>query len=377
MEHKLTSKKITRAVVCGLIGVLVLSVSAFAAYGSSGGYGKYKDAVIHLLNGEETNLTAVVSAEIQRDGKVMSSQKSEIMMDGKNGTEHSVVTGSEDYASDVYYSVIDGKSVRFWAEDDTYYAYDENESFNDLTGPGNISPKMIKFASLLADTFVGDLKNNVVLVSEEDGISNYEIRLKANQLPAVITAGFDVVLENPNSSGWVNYEEYDDVFAVYYEKQTGKKLPSDFFDVINAEDCDENVNYDSYWELYDEYSSEMDAVYEELRIGKGEAAMLRVNSDGSTELFDNYSDFAEKYCQGSDQISDYLGQNAVLDECYFAFSLDKQGRLTANTAEVSFNQTDKKGAEHQVKLCLSASISDYGTTKVVPFDTGDRTKSED
>ena len=202
MKSKLFSKRMTRGIVCGLVGVLVLSVSAFAAYGSTSGYGKYKDALTKLVL-DTDNVTMKLSAGVSYDGDTPFKTAMVYKYDGKNFSRHEkTVSSIDDNSGDWYYSVIDGTATQFWADNNTYdqYPYEGETSFFDM---GEYSDKMVKFLSVFADTVVGDLKNNVVLVNDEDGIRSYSMDVTADQVPALISAGLDdqlVILHTHNSA---------------------------------------------------------------------------------------------------------------------------------------------------------------------------------
>ena len=234
---------------------------------------------------------------------------------------------------------------------------------------GEYSDKMVKFLSVFADTVVGDLKNNVVLVNDEDGIRSYSLDVTADQVPALISAGLDLVLAQENTTNYVSYEDYDASYAAYYEKTKGEALPEGYFDTLYDE------NNTEMWDEYDELTMAMDQEYNSvLQDQYNGEGILYVKADGTYQYYPTYSEYAVDAQYGTQDFSAYLGKNAVLSNVKFNFSLDEKDRLVSNDATVTFSSTDPKGAEHEVKCSLSMKFSDYGTTAVTTFDTGDRTK---
>ena len=368
MKSKLFSKRMTRGIVCGLVGVLVLSVSAFAAYGSTSGYGKYKDALTKLVL-DTDNVTMKLSAGVSYDGDTPFKTAMVYKYDGKNFSRYEkTVSSIDDNSDEWYYSVIDGTATQFWSDGDTYdeYPYEGETSFFDM---GEYSDKMVKFLSVFADTVVGDLKNNVVLVNDEDGIRSYSLDVTADQVPALISAGLDLVLAQENTTNYVSYEDYDAGYAAYYEKTKGEALPEGYFDTLYDE------NNTEMWDEYDELTIAMDQEYNSvLQDQYNGEGILYVKADGTYQHYATYSEYAVDAEYGTKDFAAYLGKNAVLSNVKFNFSLDEKDRLVSNDAVVTFSSTDPKGTEHEVKCSLSLKFSDYGTTVVTPFDTGDRTK---
>ena len=368
MKSKLFSKRMTRGIVCSLVGVLVLSVSAFAAYGSTSGYGKYKDALTKLVL-DTDNVTMKLSAGVSYDGDTPFKNAMVYKYDGKNFSRHEkTVSCMDGNSDDWYYSVIDGTVTQFMASNTTYgqYPYEGETSFLDM---GDYSDKMVKFLSVFADTVVGDLKNNVVLVNDEDGIRSYSLDVTADQVPALISAGLDLVLAQENTTNYVTYEDYDASYTAYYEKTKGEALPEGYFDTLYNED--DQTRWDEYNEICEAMDQENNAVLQDQYNGEG---ILYVKADGTYLYYPTYSEYVVDAQYGTSEFAAYLGKNAVLSNVKFNFSLDEKDRLVSNDATVTFSSTDPKGAEHEVKCSLSLKFSDYGTTVVTPFDTGDRTK---
>lgn len=359
-------KRLMRALVCGLIGVLLLSVSAFAAYGSTSGYGKYKDAVKTLVT-DTNNVTCNVNATLKYDGEVINKYATEAKIDENDVYSHesSVTNGVSDYES--YTATMDGVTTSFNVNDSIYVQYESD--YSNTLFFGDESDKIVNFAELLADTVLGDLKNNVVLLSTEDGLSNYSLGLSGEQIPAVINAGIALMTASDNTNtGWVTYEDNEATYAAYYEETTGNSLPEGYFDELYANGSDEEWN--AYYEIWDA----MDVKYQDmLRDEYNYDVILYVKTDGSYAVYDSYDVYAEECLVDSGYIEDYLSDNAVLSSVVCNFSINDDNQLASNDFTVIFDTVDTKGVSHQVEFFISAKLSDYGSTVISPLDVGDRT----
>ena len=77
-------KKRSRLMVCLVAGVLILAVSATAAFGSVNGYAKYKTA-LKALAMEEDNFTAAGTLAVKMDGKEIMKVKADYAMAASAG----------------------------------------------------------------------------------------------------------------------------------------------------------------------------------------------------------------------------------------------------------------------------------------------------
>lgn len=371
MKMKTNSRRLTRAVLIGLVGVLVLSVSAFAAWGSSSGYGKYKDAVTKIFT-ETDNVTIDADTSILYDGDVAFHGEYQMKIDGNDYAQYERSTlsdNTDEYGNEFQLTAIGNTETYFYTQEDWYGQYERDMNYADNPlSLGDYGDKVVKFGKLCADTVLGDLKNNVVLVDDKNGIRSYSLEVTADQIPALINSGIDLVMTASGSSGgYVTFENTDDAFAFYYEKSKGKALPEGYFDNLYGEDSSEEM-----WEEYNEIHSEMCAYYEEIRVKSGDGSVLYVKADGSYDVYEDYSSYAMSTEYGTSNMEAYLGKNAVLHKVKFDFSLDKEDRLVANDLSIIFSSTGNDGKGHTVELRLNVDFSDYGTTEVLPLDTGDR-----
>lgn len=373
MKSNRISKRMSRAIACGLVGVLLLSVSVFAAYGSASGYGKYKESVTSLIT-DTKNATMKLSQTITYDGEVAYKNVSITKMDGTNGSTHTKeVSKDKSYNYENWYSSVNGQAIQFSAGDNYYNTWD-GDSFSNPFGESEYSDKIVKFTSLLADTVLGDLKNNFVLVNSEKGFHTYSLDLTADQMPALVNAGLDLMLVSAGTNtGYTMYEDSDSTLKDFYEKNHGEALPEDFFERVNGSDAPGSY-YDIYNETWEEMTEYYDNLLEENYDGNG---IMYVKADGTYEMFDDYSVYCRTYDMYGNSITDYLGVNAIMSKATMNVTLDDNNRITENDGTVYFEQTDKDGTKHTLEYTLRLDVADYGTTKVTPFDTGDRVNYDD
>ena len=99
-------RKRNRLLVCLAPGVLILAVSATAAFGSVNGYTKYKEALKSLAL-ETDNFTATGTMQVNYDGKEIASLQQDFAMEGQNVYSHSV---SKDASGqmETYDTLLDG-----------------------------------------------------------------------------------------------------------------------------------------------------------------------------------------------------------------------------------------------------------------------------
>ena len=115
-------RKRNRLLVCLAAGVLILAVSATAAFGSVNGYTKYKEALKSLAL-ETDNFTATGTMQVNYDGKEIASLQQDFAMEGQNVYSHSV---SKDASGqmETYDTLLDGVRTEFNMNDKYYYQVD-------------------------------------------------------------------------------------------------------------------------------------------------------------------------------------------------------------------------------------------------------------
>lgn len=380
-------KKSNRLFICLVAGVLILAVSAAAAFGSVNGYSKYKEAVKSLAL-KSDNFTAQGTMKATFDGKEILSVQEEYAMDGHNVYSHSTAKEPGAQVSENYMTQINGVRTSFDADDDVYY---ENDGYvdEDSTAAANLlgvdaddemAKRLVNFTEIAADTVVGELKNNFVQVGKENGSTLYQVEIAKNQVPSLVNAGLSLfaygVSQGNASSYMVDYEDYSATLLNAYEKATGETLSADF--KAGYDGGADEAWYEANQELMDkinEFSCQnWDETYYDV-LEEKDGGIVYVKTDGSYDYYADYDAYAEAVPdQMGDDLERYVGEDMNLEKVLCNFGVDDQGNLTSNSIEATFTTTDKDGGTHTLVLTGDVTITNYGTTTIQPLDVGGREK---
>lgn len=389
-------KKRNRITVCLVAGVLILAVSAGAAFGSVNGYSTYKEAVKALAL-KTDNVTMQGSMKATLDGKEFVSMTGEMAIDGKNKSSH-VISSEFGGQKEEFYDTTIGNTETWFNADSKYYneytydndqtAEDSNNLSNNLLGVSaddEMSKRMVNFMEIAADTVMGDLKNNFVQLGKDGDKTQYQIEISKDQVPSLVNAGlslFAYSMTADEGTDWgVYYEDYEASMLNAYEKLSGNKLSEEFRNGYLREDdtADSEVWRDQNEKQIQkimEYLSEKDwerQYYDQLDQKQG--GIVFVKTDGTSVYYKDYKSYAKANPKMvEDDMSTYLGQDMVLKTAQCKFGVDKNGNLTNNTLTATFTTTDQDGKNHELVVTADITLSNYGTTTVQKLDTGDRTK---
>lgn len=360
---KFKGKKHAMTAGCLLVGMFVLTSAVYANYDDARGYTNYKEAVKDLTFSAE-NFTSEGRAEIIMDGEVLSYMEVTGKLDGNNMSSYATAgTGDGKLLSEAYSYSKGKKQYTYYPASGGYYEYStEGIGRPDLSDP-TVS-KAVRFVELFADTMVGDLKNNFVLVSNEDGLRNYSINVSGSQIPEIVNAGISLMFTASNSSreeyepSYVTYEDYMSAFKAYYLEKTGTEMNSEAYYGEWSEEM-ENISAD----FYEQY----DLILED----KGNVGIVYVKADGSHEYYDTYDEYADAVDSGSFEsyaIMSKLGSEPYIENASCNFTVDKEGRLVSTIMEATMTGEDENGGKHSITLKCNADVFDYGNTTVDTFD---------
>lgn len=375
-------KQKRRLLTCLCAGVLILAVSAGAAFGSANGYSTYKDAVMALVL-EEENFTLAGQMAITLDGKEVAAMQMDYRQDGVNSSNHT--TSTTDGESDGYWETyLDGVNTWFRENSETYHEAQverTNTTILSYDKDDEMQSRLLTFAELAADTVVGELKNNFVQVGKEDGNTLYQVNIAGSQVPSLVNAGlslFACTIAADQSEVWqTTFEDYDAAQFRYYETKTGETLSEDF-KTHYSEGADDDwyeanaAQLDKFYEVTGDWTAPYDTLLEQKNGG-----VVYVYADGSYDYYATMQDYiaANPDSDWSDDLYYYVGQDMVLDEVDCHFGVNDDGKLTSNQVSIAFTTTDMDGGHHKLVIAGALQVSDYGTTVVQPIDTGDRTKA--
>lgn len=388
-------KKRNRITVCLVAGVLILAVSAGAAFGSVSGYSTYKEAVKALAL-KSDNVTMAGSMKATLDGKEFISMRGEMAVDGQDHAEHSVTTEINGQKDERYDTTIGNTETWFNADSKYYSQYtfqtdDTTEKTSGLLGisaDDEMTNRMVNFMEIAADTVMGDLKNNFVQLGKDGENTQYQIEISKDQVPSLVNAGlslFAYSVASDEGSDWgVYYEDYQASALNAYEKLSGQKVSDDFRNAYlmkgdYADSATSSIWFDQNSEQIqkiEEYLSEKDweaQYYDQLDQKQG--GIVFVKPDGTSTYYKDYKSYAKANpSMVEDELSSYIGQDMTLKTAQCKFSVDKDGNLTNNVLTANFITTDQDGKSHELVVTAEVTLSNYGTTTIQKLDTGDRTK---
>lgn len=331
-------------VISLIAGVIILTTAAAANYGNANGYTAYKSALkdllyadnfsarlgIELIYNGETQAAVETVHRIDKDGKVVEhtahKERTKYGYEHTYSSESWIVRDDDNEENEPAFLRI-GKSDDIWTIYRTYYS--GYSGLND----DEVTRKAVRFAELIADMFVGDIKNNFVLTSSQDGVKSYQVILSGNQLPEYVTAGISMLYSaaRQESKNFVVYSPELDLDT----EEMGR------------------ITDEAWRKLAD-------------NLNRG---VVYVDKDGSLIYFtteDLYYE-SEYYRPDSSNIDNFLRMlvtEPVVESAKCFITLDAEGRLIDNILEGTLAAYDKDGNRHTISLRISADIWDYGTTSI-------------
>ncbi|MBN7773423.1 hypothetical protein [Clostridium aminobutyricum] len=358
---------------CLVAGMLVLTTAVYANYDNAGGYTNYKNAVKNLAF-DADNYTADANMTFIMDGEEMTT--SEFLYKCNNGDTSQYNLTNDNFSGEAskseYYSYVNGdKRYVYYPETNMYYESKIDGEKNKTIIPLDdaTSKKAVRFAELMADAFVGDLKNNVVLVSEEDGVRKYSIHVEKSQIPEIVNAGLSLMFtannNSPNSSSYVTYKNYEKTFNAFYKEKTGNDYKS--LDYSNLSESEQEALNDIYNAFDKKYSGILEA--------KGHKGIVLVLANGDYKYYTNYSDYMNsEYAPNEAKTMAMFGDDPYVDDVTMNVTLDEKGRLAENYLEASLMGKDKNGEKHVATMKVNSKIYDYDKTSVDLFNPEGKTK---
>jgi len=341
-------KRYFKALVSLALGAVLLSGAALANYDNASGYSMLKNSLLKMQT--EENFSATADVVLDYNGEMLHTVRGVSMYD-RNGATSS-------YSASSYN---DGGTHESWTQDGcNIYKYDTGEyalgtayskGFNDsylssTAEEKDMTDKTVAFVELIADTMVGDLKNNFVLTDSSGGQSTYQINLQTSQIPALIQSGMSLLFssyryDQANSGGYVTCEDFEVLLEAISEE---------------------------------EYDALFEAAWTKIA---GTNQIAYIKSDGSIVYYADQDAYltAMGYTTDSFDIAlesafnTLLDSDPVIERVGGTFSFDSHDRITEAQIEGTLAGYDASGAKQTCTLTLNVSISDYGTTTIAPFDT--------
>lgn len=338
-------KRYLRTLVCLALGVVVLTGAAFANYDNASGYTMLKNGIKDMLY--EENFSATVDMGLSYNGTLVESGYMEYMYD-RNGAVSSYtksLSHEDEYVTESWTQ--NDFSISAYQNGDYNVGPAYSKGFNDdflggSTEDKDMTEKVINFVELLADTFVGDLKNNFVLTDSANGESTYRINLQGEQIPELVNAGLSLIFSSISySSSNVSYVTFED-YSIYND--------------MSAEEIE--ALYDKSWEIIDK---------------NGGTGIVCIMPDGSVEYYateaEYYNDAGYEVDTFTSSFYSMLGTEPYIESANCTVTYDSEDRITSAVIEGTLTGYDEAGQKHSFTLNVDLAIYDYGTTAITPFDT--------
>lgn len=212
-------KKQRAALIAAAAGVCVFTTAAFANYSTSNGYDSLKKSLWGVM--ESKNFTADFNVAMRFDGNDEDSMQSHYEFDADGKKSYSKNSGVNSNGSEYGYERWEDASKSVSAQEDgTYLVFDNTDyGFGSMLegfgGNEESGRKVFRFLELCADTVIGDLRNNVNYIGEEDGKPKYNVSLTSVQIPEIINTGLSAMVAVSNANvEYVNEDGTEDLDAV-------------------------------------------------------------------------------------------------------------------------------------------------------------------
>jgi len=341
-------RKYLTTLFCLAAGVLILSGAAYANYDNAIGYSTLKNAAKSLLY--EKNFSADLEVSLDMNGTLMVDAvvngKFALSPDGLRSEDaYSLFSGSNTYdkKGNLVESFEDG--TREVAYDGSVYTQYSGQEWFERSYSGSPLPsldndetaaKTVRFLELLADTMVGDLKNNFVLTKNDGNFKTYAVNLQREQIPELINAGLSMIFAQINDSRSMSNASF--VTSEY-----------DTEDRTLAEARHAEVLHEEAWRLLEE---------------KGHKGIVKIERDGSFTYYPTYAEYRKSFADSDDFDYDALlaGSDPYISHASCIFTIDEQGRLVDSTMKGTLSMKDEMGQVRSFTLTMKSRLYDYGTT---------------
>lgn len=207
------NKKQKITIISLALGVCMFAGAALANYTVAGGYDVYKKALLGTPYAD--NYTMDITMNLLIDGKSVGTEQlhEEFSEEGDANLYQMSLTKQPDgnWNSSAAYNQ-DQTEIRVYQSDD--YPEEDISVFDSERAKEHYNPKqsryfiggldeenetdkkMLRFVELLADMFMGDLKNNFVYVTGDAETKQFELALDGLQVPEFVNAGLSAVFSS-------------------------------------------------------------------------------------------------------------------------------------------------------------------------------------
>ena len=366
-------KSVTIRVLCLIIaGVILSGAVAFAAVMGSP-YDTLKRAALRAAT--YSNVTIESNATLSINGAVHEVDKSHNTIADNGELRHTFDSNGNlisFYLSTNGLNMSGGSVFTDASGADWYSASVSPRSDTDVWSgnvwltPEDLNSASMRFTELLIDAIVGDLKNNITMTST-DGIRTVRGTLTENQIPELVKAGIDMMLEQQGSYSYHRKDvSFDGSQRVYEEIRTtgSTKTATVWSQSLRAmtpeeEDAWEYGDFhtvfpENYWGI--EYIDDNLYIVESqpVRVNEYTAPVTRSDFTGRDPWDVPLKSLLINYVRGEADI-------------------DSDGNLLSISGSASATATNIFGESDLFEFEMSVSFSDIGTSRVTnPFPGADQ-----
>lgn len=216
-------RKYAKPLSCLAAGAVLLSGAVFANYENANGYTNYKNAVKGMLDQTNFSIDGEMRAEV--DGEMLIALDGTFKQSENGSSTFSTAQAIGEETNISKDTVQDGWGVsigKYGNYTNWYFSKKDNPKGHFIDEEDRkIVDKIVNFVEILADTMVGDLKNNFVMVDNKDGNKSYQVSLAGSQVPELVRSGMSVLFATvKNERDGVRYDEseYNSVDGLLWTK---------------------------------------------------------------------------------------------------------------------------------------------------------------
>lgn len=202
------------------IGIVLLTSAVFANYDSANGYSTCKEAIKKVMY--TSNLSADITAKVMLDENELYSIYATTQFDLLNEPSSRTEVTEESHDGEMVWQLTQNQDGYFIskANHGSDYLHKQYSTYNPkklgnciINTDEKTFSKAIGFVESVGDIFVGDLKNNLVPIANEDGAKTYALTLTRDQMPTYVNSGVSLLsslvqreLRDENSSSTADAE---------------------------------------------------------------------------------------------------------------------------------------------------------------------------
>lgn len=215
-------KKYFKAIAGLGAGAVLLTCAVFANYDNANSYTNCKNALKSLLYTD--NMSIDYTAELKYDDQKIAAYYGGFKLNS-NGDPSYRYENTYEFGDNMYYGMnqiqngIEINKVISDGETHAYYydngGYKPGTAVEQISGGkgSDVGDKLVGFCETIGDLLVGDLKNNFVMLENNDGVSRYSVSLTKDQMPAYVNSGVSliasVITSNVNTDNTISDGETD------------------------------------------------------------------------------------------------------------------------------------------------------------------------